>query len=199
MKTLCLTTLTLLLLQSGAQPPQMETFQPPALNVVETATLSPNYGCRSKDEFAKGYRKTALFLSELVRRYNSPDLLFNGACGGEDDFYARTHGGNTSTITDLGPNVPLENVWSPAAAAGARAEGDGPRADKSAPVKVGHTYVVRLDKPRRARGWYVFTVTRHEPNKLVEIRYAVREYQLVHEGIPPAARPEDDDDPPPPQ
>lgn len=179
------------LAQQPRQQQQRETFSPPPLNTVGAATLSPSYSCRPPAEFEKGYRKTALFLSELVRRYNSPDLLFNGACGSEDYFSSATHGANTSVIADLGPNVPLENVPPLEAMPAPAGVGAGPRFKHSAPVKVGHTYVVRLDKRRLVEGWFVFTVSRHEPNKLVEISYSVRGYRLLDHGIPPPARADD--------
>src|SRR5918993_1737282 len=100
MRHFCLMTMLLLF---GVMASAQETFSPPALNTVEAATLSPSYSCRTKEEFQKGYRKTALFLSELVKRYGSPDLLFNGACGSEDNFQSATHGANESVIADLGP------------------------------------------------------------------------------------------------
>ena len=194
MRPFCLMTVLLL---SGAAASAQETFSPPALNTTEAATLSPSYSCRTKEEFQRGYRKTALFLSELVKRYNSPDLLFNGACGSEDYFAAATHGANNSVIADLGANVPLENVpplesiYAPGAQPDA--EPGRPRFKLSAPVKAGHTYAVRLAKSKLAEGWFVFTVTRHVPNQLVEIRYSVREYKLTHKGVPPPARADDAD------
>lgn len=197
MRHFCLMTMLLLF---GVKASAQETFSPPALNTVEAATLSPSYSCRTKEEFQKGYRKTALFLSESVKRYNSPDLLFNGACGSEDHFQSRTHGANESVIADLGPNFPLENVPPLEAISAPGAQQDAqpgrPQFKHSVPVRAGHTYAVRLDKPKRAVGWFVFTVTRHVPNQLVEIRYSVREYKLTHKGIPPPARADDTDSQP---
>ena len=189
--------LTIMLLLFGVTASAQETFSPPALNTIEAATLSPSYSCRTKEEFKKGYRKTALFLSELVKRYNSYDLLFNGACGSEDYFESARNSVSKSLIADLGPNIPLENVppleaiYVPGALQDA--EPGRPQFKLSAPVRAGHTYAVRLENSKLAEGWFVFTVTRHVPNQLVEIRYSVREYKLTHKGIPPAARADDTD------
>lgn len=186
-----------MLLLCGVMVSAQETFSPPPLNAVEAATLSPSYSCRTKEEFQKGYRKTALFLSELVRRFNSYDLLFNGACGSEDYFESARNSVNKSVIADLGPNVPLENVppleaiYVPGAQPDA--EPGRPQFKQSAPVRAGHTYAVRLENSNLAEGWFVFNVTRHVPNKLVEIHYSVREYKLLHKGPPPPARADDAD------
>src|SRR4029453_474836 len=74
----------------------------PQIGVQRKATLSPSYSCRSAAGFLQyGYDQTALFLSDSMKEHNSPDLLFNGACGSWDYFQSSTHGGNRSLIVDL--------------------------------------------------------------------------------------------------
>jgi hypothetical protein len=62
----------------------------PTLNTVRAATLSPAYSCQSA-QVSQGYRSTALFLSSYSTKRNSPELLFNGACGAEN-LFRRQHG-----------------------------------------------------------------------------------------------------------
>src|SRR4051812_28344367 len=83
--------------------------QLPELHRIFTATLSPSYSCRSKEDFKKGYESTALFLVPIANAQNSPDLLFNGACGSRDYFGASTAGDDMSLIADLG-TLSLEQV-----------------------------------------------------------------------------------------
>src|ERR1700682_1731048 len=68
------------------------TAELPILNRVLTATLSPSYSCRQKDQFARGYEGAALFLSGFSRSRTAPDLLFNRACNADDYFQASTSG-----------------------------------------------------------------------------------------------------------
>jgi hypothetical protein len=84
--------------------------EPPELHTIRSATPSPSYSCRPKAAFLKGYQSTALFLSLFSEQRNSPDLLFNGACGADDYFEASTAGDDMSLIADLGANVRLEEV-----------------------------------------------------------------------------------------
>lgn len=76
----------------------------PELNTIKTATLSPSYSCRSKEEFRRGYDRTALFLSRYSDDRNSPDLLFNGACGSADDFDVST----AFSVADYVPNKKVD-------------------------------------------------------------------------------------------
>src|SRR5437870_5184797 len=83
----------------------------PELHKIKTATLSPSYSCRSKQDSRRGYEKTALFLSTYADDRNGPELLFNGACGSQDYFQGSTAGDDMSLIADLG-TIPLENATS---------------------------------------------------------------------------------------
>lgn len=151
----------------------------PELNVVKTAVLSPNYGCRSKTAFSQGYGTTALFLSKYSQRRNSPDLLFNGACKSEDDFEGSTAGDDMSLIADLGV-VPVEDVSSSRAFNFKRLNSFDlySKFAQQARVQPHHTYALLINK-REIRGLVVFTVDDYQPNKKVAVSYAVKEYQVL--------------------
>lgn len=151
----------------------------PELHKIKTVTLSPSYGCRSREEFKSGYAKTALFLSDYSEERNSPDLLFNGACGSRDYFAGSTAGDDMSLIADLG-NEPLEDVTTSRVFNLKRVHSFdlySKFADKI-PVEANRTYALLIDK-QDVRGLLVFTITGYEPNKRVDLRYAVKEYQLL--------------------
>jgi hypothetical protein len=93
---------SLFILSTGDSAQEKNELGLPELNVVRTAVLSPNYGCRSDAAFREGYAQTALFLSEYSRKRNAPDLLFNGACRSEDYFQAAAAGDDMSLVADLG-------------------------------------------------------------------------------------------------
>ena len=158
-----------------------ESLNLPELHVIKTATLAPCYSCREAGEFMKGYQNTALFLSDYSRRRNSPDLLYNGAPGGVPDYFeSSTAGDDMALIADLGTDVSLEKV-SAHLAFNLRNVHSYPAYSKFAKVAVvekGHTYAVLLNK-REIRGLFIFRVISHVPNESVEIRYAVKEYQIL--------------------
>lgn len=152
----------------------------PELHTIKTATLSPSYSCRSKEEFRGGYGKTALFISQYSDDRNSPDLLFNGACGAEDYFHGSTAGDDMSLIADLG-TVPLEEVTTSKAFNFKRVHSMDlySKFTQEANVAAGHTYVVLINK-HELRGLFAFSVINYVPNKKVDLRYAVKEYQLLN-------------------
>jgi len=152
----------------------------PELHVIKTVTLSPNYGCRSKDEFRTGYANTALFLSKYSDDRNSPDLLFNGACGSEDYFEGSTAGDDMSLIADLG-EVPLEEVTTSKAFNFKRVHSFDlySRFTEQAKVEGNHTYALLINKSE-VRGLFVFSVLNYAPNKKVDLRYAVKEYEVLN-------------------
>ncbi len=78
--------LLFLLLSAAATAPagNSDEIGLPELHKIKKITLSPSYSCRSKQEFQKGYQQTALFLSGPC---NGPDLLFNGACKRNINFF----------------------------------------------------------------------------------------------------------------
>jgi hypothetical protein len=159
----------------------------PELHTIKTATLAPNYGCRSQEEFQKGYEGTALYLSDFSKRRNSPDLLFNGACHSEDEFNSSTAGDDMAFLVDLGSELQLEKLSASDVLQlyHLRSTPGSPYAkhaqsilSQSVKVVPNHTYAVFLNK-REIRGLFVFTVTSHTPNKQVELKYAVKEYQIM--------------------
>src|SRR5437879_5338919 len=105
MKALFALTVMCLTVAPFNQQQKKEDLGLPELHKIKTATLSPSYICRSKQDSRRGYEKTALFLSTYADDINAPELLFNGACGSQDYF----DGGDMSLIADLGA-IPLENA-----------------------------------------------------------------------------------------
>lgn len=169
-------------LGAGGKNPEAD-FGLPALHVITDGSLAPAYGCRPPEEFQQGYQGTALFLSAYAEQRNSPDLLFNGACGAEDYFQAATAGDNMSLIADLGANVPLEEVSASRAFNLQRVHSFPAYVRFARVVKVepNHTYAVLLNAHDK-RGLFVFSVTEYVPNKKVGLRYAVKAYQVTPRG-----------------
>lgn len=158
-------------------------FDLPVLHQIKTVTLSLSYSCRSREELAKGYGETALFLSDFARHRNDPDLLFNGACGAEDVFEAATAGDDMSLIADLGDGISLDEV-SASHAFNVRRVHAYPaysRFAKVARIERGHTYAVLLNASDK-RGLFVLSVTEHMPGAKVTLRYAVKSYQITPSG-----------------
>lgn len=168
------------LLVMAASASAQQSYSLPELHVIKTVTLAPSYSCRSAEEFQKGYQETALFLSDYSKKRNSPDLLFNGACRGEDYFHASTAGDDMALIADLGANVQLEKVTASNAfnLRKVHSPADYSRFVDSIPVVEGHTYAVLLNKSE-IRGLFIFTVVNHVQNQRVLLRYAVKEYQIM--------------------
>jgi hypothetical protein len=180
MRTFCL--ITLLLLAAPAAAAAQEATEVPELHTIRKVTLSPSYSCRSKEDFQKGYQKTALFLPGAATGRNSPALLFNGACGGADYFDVNHAGADMSVIADLGEGVELERLTAQDVFHGLRLPGsDGPQAMQfqiKAPVKWGHTYAVVINKGD-FRGLLYFTVTGYIPNERLDLRYVVKHYEQL--------------------
>jgi hypothetical protein len=177
MKRLIFITLALLVASSAVAD---QNYGLPELHTIKTVTLSPTYSCRSEGEFGGGYQNTALFLSDYSKRRNSPDLLFNGACRSEDYFEASTAGDDMALIADLGTDVSVENL-SAHLAFNKQNVHTFPAYSKFArtvKVEANHTYVVLLNK-NELRGLFIFTVTKYVPNHRVDLKYAVKEYQLI--------------------
>src|SRR5579864_4646073 len=148
----------------------------PELHKIKKITLSPSYSCRSKEDFQKGYASTALFLSKSS---DGPELLFNGACNSSDDLDVNAAGDDMSVIADLG-KVRLEDLKTSQAFNVQQVHSLDlySKFTREAEVKVGHTYAVLVDK-RRERGLFYFTITGYIPNERLDLRYAVKEYQLL--------------------
>ena len=158
---------------------QNKTYGPPKLHVINHALLGPAYSCRPKAEFATGYQNTALFVSDFSRERNSPDLLFNGACGSVNYFESSTCGDDMALIADLGPNVPVGSVSASQAFNLRRIAGNEneSRFTRSASVALNHTYVVLINKTD-VRGLIVFAVTSFEADRGVELDYVVKAYSI---------------------
>lgn len=171
--------LLLLTLNVYSQQKQKEDFGLPVLHIIKETTLSPNYGCRSAEDFKKGYAETALFVSDYSKRRNSPDLLFNGACNSEDYFEASTAGNDVALIADYGENILIENISADKIFNLQRVAVDEAYTKFTTRSKVqkNHTYAVILTK-NELRGWFVFTVTDYVKNKKVDLKYAVKMYEI---------------------
>jgi len=177
MKRLIFVALALLVASSAVAD---QNYGLPELHTIKTVTLSPSYSCRSPDEFQNGYDTTALFLSDYSKRRNSPDLLFDGACRSEDYFEADTAGDDMALIADLGTDVSIETL-SAHLAFNKQNVNTFPAYSKfvrTVKVEANHTYVVLLSK-REIRGLFIFTVTKYIPNQRVDLKYAVKEYQVT--------------------
>jgi hypothetical protein len=150
----------------------------PALNVVQNATLSPSYSCRSAADFARGYETTALFLSEFSKDRNAPELLLNGACGSQDYFDVNTAGDEMSLIADLG-TTPLAAVTTHNAfnLQNVAAFGDYMQFSEEAKVVQGHTYAAVINSGD-VHGLFVFTVVKFVPDLEVDLQFEVKDYQV---------------------
>ena len=173
--------LMLLAVSYPSQDYKLASVDLPELHRIQPAAMWPTYGCRfERKEMPQGYRDSGLFLTNNDRSHDSPSVLFNGGCTGDDYFTVGFGGDDMSLIEDLGPDVPLESVTAslpfrlrtlyPDEKANARF-------DVSAPVRVGHTYAVLVNVPSR-RCLFAFTVVSHEPHERVEVRYKVFHFQL---------------------
>ena len=185
MKTFALSGLLLMLSTASVLAQTTNaSHQLPELHAIKTVTLSPSYSCRSSEDWQKGYANTALFLSEYSRQRNSPDLLFNGACMANDDFQASTAGDGFSLIADLGAEVSLEEVSAVRAFNLKRvnSSADYSKFAQTAKVLAGHTYAVLLNESDK-RGLFIFKVDEHVPNQKVVLRYAVKSYQIMPQGL----------------
>lgn len=148
----------------------------PVLHIIQNAALSPSYSCNPAA--SAGYGTTALFLSEFSRQANSPELLFNGACGSADYFDVDTNGDEMSLIADLG-TTPLSAVTTQAVfnLQGVNVPADYTRFSRVAAAVQGHTYAAVINS-ENVRGLFVFTITRLIPNQEVDLQYDVKDYQV---------------------
>lgn len=161
---------------------QTEVYSPQT-NVRKAVAFSQTYSCRSDEDFHnKGYDGTALFLSDSMKKLNSPDLVFNGACGSKNYFESATHGANYSVIADITAtdltslllslsSIKDKNDFKALEKLGFK--------DKAAAVSE-HSYVVLLNK-HGINGMFVFTVTDLVPDRRAVISYEVLDYQITSE------------------
>lgn len=154
-------------------------FGLPELHKINSVTLRPSYSCRSSEDFQKGYEETALFLSKYSRDMNSPELLFNGACRAEDYLESSLAGDQMSLIADLG-EITLEDVAADMVFNLKRAHSFDlySRFATVVRIRLNHTYAVVVNT-RSVRGMFVFTVKDYVQNEMLNIRYAVKDYQIL--------------------
>ena len=147
----------------------------PVLDQIRTVALHPSYGCRPEEEFKKGYQETALFLSKYSKDHNSPELgFFSGQCG-SGDFFQMSH---FDLISDLG-EVPIEELTAEKVYnfhVFDTPENYSQFTGWIRPV-LGHTYALLMNRGD-VRGLVFFTITGHEQNQKLELRYVVRQYEL---------------------
>ena len=148
----------------------------PELHKIKKASLSPSYSCRPKEDSQKGYAGTALFLS---KRSRGPELLFNGACNSPDELSVNMAGDDMSLIADLG-KIKLEDLNTSQAFNIQRVHSPElySKFTDGALVEFGHTYAVLIDKSYE-RGLFYFTITGYVPNERLDLRYAIKEFQLL--------------------
>jgi hypothetical protein len=157
---------------AGTATPQ----DPPVLNTIQSAILGPSYSCGGNP--AQGYGTTALFLSEYSRKENSPELLFNGACGSPDYFDVNTNGDAMSLIADLG-SAPLVAVTSQRTfnLQGVNSFADYTQFALIAPIVQGHTYAVVINHSD-VRGLFLFTVVKLVSDQEVDLQFELKDYQI---------------------
>lgn len=169
---IALTSASSLLTLRGDSPKQQD-LGLPELHKINSITLEPSYSCRSREDFQKGYEKTALYLSTFSRDRHYPELLFNGACKSPDDLEGMLAGDDMSLIADLGA-LEIENV-----SAQSVFITRGVHFERYVPVQLKHTYALLVNRSD-VRGLVIFSVIGHTPNERLDLRYAVKEYQVVN-------------------
>jgi len=170
--------LTVLFLSIAIVPqPRQEDFGLPELHKIKATTLSPSFDCQERKE--PGYQNSALFLSALSRRRNTPELVFSGPCGSDDAVYSMTSGDNMGLIADLG-EMPLEKVTAERAfnTKGVDSFDLYSKFAQMAKVQLNHTYAV-LVSGAEIRTFFVFTVAGHVRNQRLDLMYAVKDFQIV--------------------
>jgi hypothetical protein len=176
MKSLFLLTSVVLIVVPSISQKGQDDLDLPELHKIKKVTLSPSYSCRSKEDFQKGYEGTALFLSN---KSHGPDLLFNGACNSPDYLDVNMAGDDLSVVADLG-KIRLENLKAEQVFNVQRVHSPElfSRFTMEVQPEIGHCYAVLINR-RDARGMFYFTVTGYIPNERLDLRYVVKDYQLL--------------------
>jgi hypothetical protein len=160
-------------LQNPQNPQNPQGLDLPELHKIRKATLSPSYGCRSKEDSQTGYGAAALYLSKDSR---GAELLFNGVCGSRDLLTVNMDGGDMNLIADMG-RVQLEDLnANQAFILLLDSRGPSLKFTFEAQIELGHTYVVLVNKSFE-RALFYFTVTGYLQNKRLELRYAVEDFE----------------------
>ena len=177
MKSLLL--ISCLLLTAAQSKPQktQEDLGLPELHKIKRVTLSPSYGCRSDEDFNRGYENTALFLSSYSRRHNSPELLFNGACKSRDYFFSATAGDFLDVIADYG-DVPIANLTASDVFGPQRTVDSLAQFSEMTQPELGHAYGVLINKDV-LQGFFFFRVMAYIPNQKVDLEYVVMDYKVI--------------------
>ena len=176
MKSLFLLTAVLLMAAPSISQKSHDDLDLPELHKIKKITLSPSYSCRSKEDFQKGYAGTALF---LANRSRSPELLFNGACNSPDYLDVNMAGDDLSVVADLG-KIRLEDLKAEQVFNVQRVHSPElfSRFTMEVQPEIGHCYAVLINRSD-ARGMFYFTVTGYIPNERLDLRYVVKDYQLL--------------------
>ena len=174
---LTLLTAALLLGQMPSVQRMPGDLQLPDLHKIKSVTLSPPYSCRTPAEFQTGYANTALFLSAYSKQRNSPELLFNGACGAQDYFEGVNAGDYLDVIADIGEvaltDLSAQQIFSPQNRVDSQST-----FTQWVPVQAGHTYAA-LVNTTEVRGFFYFRVVNFVPDQKVDLEYVVMDYQLL--------------------
>ena len=144
----------------------------PELHVIKRASFKNPYGCQSSS-----YENSALFISDYSTSRGATELLYYGACGGDDNFEIMLAGDNFGFLSDLG-NVPLENLTAARAFNYENMVGKWNTFTSVAKVVQGHAYAAVL-ATREIRALFVFRVESFEPSGPASIAYAVEQYGIV--------------------
>ena len=142
----------------------------PAIHSIKTVILSAPYSCEGS------YEKSAVFLSQHSEDRNSPDLLYNGACGSSKYIEASTAGDDFSLIADLG-EVKIEDVTASKAFNFARTVGRDNIFTQTASLKANHTYAVLTSKSDK-RSLVIYKVKSISETGDLELEYAVKSYAV---------------------
>jgi len=144
----------------------------PALRVVTTHSFSTSYSCNGS------YNKSGLFVSGYARQRNSPEVLYNGACGSSLYFESSLAGDAMSLVADLG-TFPLLSLSAHLAFNTANQVGKYESFKSSVAAVEGHTYAVLVDTTE-IRALIAFNVVSLNTQTLkAEIDYAALEYQIM--------------------
>lgn len=146
----------------------------PELHVIHQITFKYPYSCQPGPS---SFENCALFVTDYGRSRNQPDLLYNGACGSDNDFDVMLAGNDFGMLSDLG-DVPLENVTASRAFNYENMVGKDNTFTSSIEVVKGHTYAALLAK-QEIRALFVFRVDNYERSGPATISYAVKQYGII--------------------
>lgn len=144
----------------------------PELHKIKEVTFETTYSCNGD------YETSALFLSDYAKRWNSPDLLINGACGSRVYIHTVTAGNDYGLVSDLGP-VSLYEATAQKAFNWRRVVGHDNVYKEDMPIEQGHVYSVLVAKSDIRAQFFVEVVSMKD--RKVTLRYAVKNYELLEQ------------------